>query len=573
MHDRLAALERRMEAFEERLRRVEERAAPSDAAPPEIPAAAISEAPSPGAPSSASAFLTAAGRTCVILGGAFLIRALTQSGSLSPRAGVAAAFAYGGFWLLLALRVRPGSASSTLSGVTGIVIAFPLVWEASTRWGVASPSGAIAGAALVSALAIAAAWRQSASWLAWAAAIGSVALFVALAPVTGRIDATAALSIALAAALSGLAYARRWPGPRWLAAAAADASVAAVAAVVTREGGPPDAYRRVSAASALALAAALPLASLTLFGLRALWRKRPLRAFEVVQSIAALVVGFGCATAVARQSGIPASAVGLPALATAIAFYAVAFGFVGREKAARGNFHFFASLGLLTALLGGVLWLGGAVLAGVWGALALACAWSGARFGRDTLRVHATVYLVAAFLASGLDRVVVDAFAAGAGSRWREFGTAAVLVAVASALVAAGAFIDARPSPGMPARISAVAFTAVAAAAAGAAALELAAGNGSALHRHAAAVAGIRSAILAGSAVLFALAARRRSDFAGLVYAILAAGGLKMLTEDLPGGTPVSLGVALALYGCALALCPRLLRLRAARGGSPPNRK
>jgi hypothetical protein len=133
MHDRLAALERRMEAFEERLRRVEERAAPSDAAPPEIPAAAISEAPSPGAPSSASAFLTAAGRTCVILGGAFLIRALTQSGSLSPRAGVAAAFAYGGFWLLLALRVRPGSASSTLSGVTGIVIAFPLVWEASTR--------------------------------------------------------------------------------------------------------------------------------------------------------------------------------------------------------------------------------------------------------------------------------------------------------------------------------------------------------------------------------------------------------------------------------------------------------
>jgi hypothetical protein len=265
--------------------------------------------------------------------------------------------------------------------------------------------------------------------------------------------------------------------------------------------------------------------------------------------------------------------VGLPALATAIAFYAVAFGFVGREKAARGNFHFFASLGLLTALLGGVLWLGGAVLAGVWGALALACAWSGARFGRDTLRVHATVYLVAAFLASGLDRVVVDAFAAGAGSRWREFGTAAVLVAVASALVAAGAFIDARPSPGMPARISAVAFTAVAAAAAGAAALELAAGNGSALHRHAAAVAGIRSAILAGSAVLFALAARRRSDFAGLVYAILAAGGLKMLTEDLPGGTPVSLGVALALYGCALALCPRLLRLRAARGGSPPNRK
>jgi hypothetical protein len=571
MNDRLAALERRMEAFEERLRRAEERASPAEALPPPGPAFAP-VAPSAPAPSSASAFLTAAGRTCVILGGAFLIRALTQSGSLPPRAGVAAAFAYGSVWLLLAL-LRPRNAGATLSGITGIVIVFPLVWEAMTRWGVASPTGAIAGAALVSALATAAAWRQATSGLAWAAAIGSVTLFFALAPATGRIDATAALSVALASSFSGLAYARRWPGPRWLAAAAADASVVAVAAVVAREGGPPDAYRGVPAASALALSAALPLASLTLFGLRALWRKRPLRGFEVVQSVVALLVGFGCAAAVARQSGIPAAAAGLPALATAIAFYAVAFGFIGKETASRGNFHFFASLGLLTALFGGVLWLRGPVLAGVWGGLALACAWSGARFGRNTLRLHATAYLVAAFLASGLGVVVVDAFAGGAGARWREFGAAAVLVASASALVAAGALMETRPSPAMPARISAAAFTAVAAAAAGAAVLELVVGNGSSVHRNPAAIAAGRSAILAGSAILLALAARRRSDLALLVYAILAAGGLKMLVEDLPRGTPVTLGLAFALYGCALVVCPRLLRLRGARGGPPPRRK
>jgi len=103
--------------------------------------------------------------------------------------------------------------------------------------------------------------------------------------------------------------------------------------------------------------------------------------------------------------------------------------------------------------------------------------------------------------------------------------------------------------------------------------LELVTGNESSLHLHPAAIAGARSAILAGSAVLLALAARRRSDLALLVYAILGAGGLKMLVEDLPRGTPVSLGLAFALYGGALVLCPRLLRLRGARAGPPPRRK
>jgi hypothetical protein len=86
-------------------------------------------------------------------------------------------------------------------------------------------------------------------------------------------------------------------------------------------------------------------------------------------------------------------------------------------------------------------------------------------------------------------------------------------------------------------------------------------------------VAAARTATLAGSAILFALAGRRRPDFSWIVYAVLAAGGIKILAEDLPRGTPVSSCVSFALYGGALTLCPRFLRSRPTPDGPPPWRK
>jgi hypothetical protein len=265
--------------------------------------------------------------------------------------------------------------------------------------------------------------------------------------------------------------------------------------------------------------------------------------------------------------------VGLPALATAAALYGIAFGFVGRDTASRGNFHFFASLGLLTALLGGVLWLPGPVLSGTWGILALASAASGARFGRNTLRVHATVYLLCAFLASGLGGVLFDAFVAAAGRPWRPYGASAAGVSIVAALGAAEAFRRREPASGVPARISALAFTVIAAAGAGAAVVEWAAGNGAGVHARPEAVAAVRTATLAGSAILLAFGARRRPDFSWIVYAALAAGAIKILVEDLPRGTPVSLCVGFAIYGGALTLCPRLLRPRLPGDGPPSRRK
>ena len=69
-------------------------------------------------------------------------------------------------------------------------------------------------------------------------------------------------------------------------------------------------------------------------------------------------------------------------------------------------------------------------------------------------------------------------------------------------------------------------------------------------------------AALAAAALALAWAGRseRFRESAWLVYPVLAAGGLKLLAEDLPRSRPATLFIALALYGGALIIAPRLLR-------------
>jgi chromate transport protein ChrA len=78
-------------------------------------------------------------------------------------------------------------------------------------------------------------------------------------------------------------------------------------------------------------------------------------------------------------------------------------------------------------------------------------------------------------------------------------------------------------------------------------------------------VATIRTAALALAAVAlgrFGRDARFRESL-WLLYPVLAAGGLKLLFEDFPQSKPATLFLALALYGGALIVAPRLSRRRA----------
>jgi uncharacterized membrane protein len=58
--------------------------------------------------------LALVGRTLIVLGGAFLLRAITESGVVSPSVGVSLGLAYAVTWLLARIRPRcRGRARST----------------------------------------------------------------------------------------------------------------------------------------------------------------------------------------------------------------------------------------------------------------------------------------------------------------------------------------------------------------------------------------------------------------------------------------------------------------------------
>ena len=77
-----------------------------------------------------------------------------------------------------------------------------------------------------------------------------------------------------------------------------------------------------------------------------------------------------------------------------------------------------------------------------------------------------------------------------------------------------------------------------------------------------AALAALRTAVLAASSVTLALSSRyqRWPEARWLVYPVLILVGFKLFLEDFPNGQPVTLFIAFALVGSALILVAKLLR-------------
>ena len=138
---RLDRIERAVAAMDARLRRVEGAAFRSaadaaDAVAPAVTPAALVSAPT----TDVAGTLTLVGRTFVIFAGAYLLRALTESGTLDRPTGAAAGLAYAAAWSLVAWRLPAARAlSATFFGACTVLIGFPLIWEATVRFSLVTP--------------------------------------------------------------------------------------------------------------------------------------------------------------------------------------------------------------------------------------------------------------------------------------------------------------------------------------------------------------------------------------------------------------------------------------------------
>ncbi|HEY2849515.1 MAG TPA: hypothetical protein VGI97_06530, partial [Gemmatimonadaceae bacterium] len=137
IESRIDDIERAVHALEARLNAFEARAA--GAAVP-LAASVPSDGLAGGGESQldAVAVLTFVGRTLVALGGAYLLRALTEAHVLPTPVGLALGFAYASTWLVAAdSSAAAGRAlSATFFGATTTVIALPLLFEATTRFAI-----------------------------------------------------------------------------------------------------------------------------------------------------------------------------------------------------------------------------------------------------------------------------------------------------------------------------------------------------------------------------------------------------------------------------------------------------
>ncbi|MFN8178922.1 MAG: hypothetical protein U0167_13415 [bacterium] len=520
--------------------------------------------------------LALAGRTFLVLGGAFLLRTITDAGVVPRSVGTALGLLYAAIWVLLAGRAgRRAQAGASFHALAAVVIAYPIVFEAATAFRVLSPLSAAILLAAVTGLGLAVAVRIDLPAAGWLFSLGATATAVALLFATRAVATFLTALLAVTAATAWLARVRGWPGPRWVAAAALDLSLVWSISLVTDPQGLPEAYAHVGAPSIRALALAVALLSLASSALNTLTGRRTLGPFDIAQAAAALFIGFGGAARITRFLGQPDTALGLVALVGGATSYAVAFALVRRRQGRNRNFFFHSSLGLLLLLWGAQMAVSPDASSLVAAALALVTAILGGRYDRVTLRAHAAVYAAIAAAQCGLLRFVADAFTRPAARPWpdpsrTQEAVVALLALAYVVLVATRAFRRRAPLARIPRFV--IGLLAAAGTAATALTLGLALLPGGRAQAGGPVLAVARTAVLAALAV--ALAATRRAS--GLrevgwpVYPILAAGAAKLLVEDIPSGRPLTLFVGFALYGAALIVAPRLARV-AAPAAPPPS--
>jgi hypothetical protein len=575
MLDRLCRIEARLGGIDQALADVHRRLDALEAlelrSPPALrfePLAATIEAPSPVPLLSAGgldfiALVSLVGRTFVVLGGAYLLRAFTESGRLPGRAGVILGLAYAVVWFGAADRAgvtRP--LSGLFHGLAAVVISLPLLWEASAHFKLLSPQASAALLSLIAGLALGVAWHRQLQSLAGVAVVGSTVATAGLMVATGDPLPFATSLLALGACTLWLTDACGWRWLRWLPAFTADlvALVLVGRAVVI----PP----QEPLGAVIALLLALVAVYLGSVAWRTLVRNQRVQGFEVIQTPCAVGIGLLGAVIVARGGPRSASlALGALALLGAAAGYAAAFGILRRRPDGQANVVFFSMLAVGLLLIGSSASLSGPALVAWYGAFAVAAAALSFRVSEPQFSLHAAVLGFAVAAASGTLVWAADVwFTTGP---WRPLTAATVVTVVVAAacLAIPPTPSGARPAGGRVPFLASVSRFILAV-------LLLVVSGGIAVWWLAPLVAGepvdagvfasMSTIVLAASAVAAAAVFRITSwiEFRWLVYPVLVTGGLKLVVDDFRHSTPATLFAALAVYGVVLILAPRLLRRR-----------
>ncbi len=564
MDERLAGLERLVGSLETSVRRLERRVvlleggaeegSGSESNAPLEDSFAASSTPTSQALAVFRSTPALVGRSLLVLAGGFVLRALTESGTVSPVTGIALGLAYAAVWVAAAARDahRGRQLSASFFAACAAAIGNPLLFEAVTSFGVLSETAAALALMGMTGVGLMVAARWNMRGAAWVFGLGCVATAVALAVARPPGEAASAVLVILGLAWLWFDRSRGWGALHWITAAAADVAVLRLTAMALVPHALPPGFGVVHPWLVVTLQAALVIGYLGALAARVGRGEDRIRAFDVFQSAAVWAVGWGGAVRLARAFDWQTTGLYAVALAVGAASYIAGFGVVDRRSGRNPAFYFFSSVGVGLALLG-MPGVAGSWTAAVWAGVGAAVALAGSRWDRVTLRVHAVVLLIAAWTASGLVVMVLGSLR-GSGVTVAGGGSAvAVLTLAATRIVLAG---RRRVTSGWMERLPLALLLAMSSLAIAAflVAITRPAAPGTAVALGTVALAAVTVA-------LAFLAARWDVMEAGwLVYPMLALTGIKVVSQDLTTGRALVLVVALAAYGFALVVAPWLLR-------------
>jgi hypothetical protein len=551
LSDRIAELERRVFVLEH----------PSETAGMASPQPA---APATSPPSTEALALTQDGGIFPVLGkamlgiaGAYVLRAIAESGSFPKLAVVILALAYAGMWLVGAARVPHAArfASTVYAGTAALILA-PMLWELTLRFAVLPTAATAAVLVAFVATAYSLSWKRRLVSVVWVASGTAVLTTLALLIATRDLVpfVSALLLIGLASEVASCR--NRWLALRPLVAMAADLATCVLLYIYSRSEGIPSEYKNVARVSLLALGCSLFLiyGTSTLFRTTRLHQK--ISIFEITQSVVAfLLAAFSLVHFGASGGGI---ILGTSCLLFSGACYAAAYGWFDRLTEQR-NYHVFTTWSAGLFLAGIALCLPPLLLALCLSAAAICATILGVRTSRLTLEFHGLAYLTASAYASGLLHYAGGALAGTfpAAPGWIVW----IVAASAVTCYAIGSHSSVEPWNERCLQLLSAILAVAALITFLVSVLVWLAAIGMTLGAQQVAV--IRTLITCGIALALAFSGSRwqRAELGWIAYGALALVTAKLLFEDLQHGHPASTAVSIFLYALALILVPRMARI------------
>jgi hypothetical protein len=487
------------------------------------------------------------------MAGAYIFRALAESGTIPKLPVLLLAILYAAMWMVYSVRARSKPFASVTYGLTSLLILSPMLWETTVRFEYLSP--ALSGTILAGffAFTMALAWKRSLEAIPWLTVASTTGVALALFIATRDAVPLTLSILAMAAIMEAAACYGHVLSSRMLPALAANLSVWLVVSLLTSE--PlPEAYVHVSP-TVIETLWFLLLGIYTLsIGIRGFWLRREITLVDTIQgTLAFAVAAFGATRA---PQAFVAPVLGLVMLTVAAGCYWGALSRFAGEAFAH-NRRILSSWSVALLIVGSVFLLPTAACTAFLSMAAVAACLLYSRNGNVGLGLHASILLAAAFGLSALPRFAYDSLIATVPTlHWSIFVvTGAALLCYVTGSAMPETKIRRRALWLFPALLIALA----AASAAVVAIVALSPGHSGISGSW---LSAIRSTVNCALALTLAFLGLRwrRIELGWLAYAAVAFGTLKLLFEDLPSGNSSTLVFSFLFYGLVLIVLPRLTR-------------